>query len=118
MSQLPVIDAQAIENLRALSPDDNDAFLREIVGIFLEDVPNRLKELDESLAANDVGKFTRAAHSIKGASSNIGASTLRASSEQLEHRSRHELLTSLAPVLDTVKSDFALTKAELAKLLP
>lgn len=63
-----VIDPQAIENLRALNPGDDDAFLREITGIFLEDTPVRLAELDESLAKGDVAKFTRAAHSIKGSS--------------------------------------------------
>ena len=45
MADSSVIDPQAIENLRALNPGDNDEFLREIVGIFLEDTPQRLVEL-------------------------------------------------------------------------
>ena len=77
MSDSSVIDLQAIENLRALNPGDNDEFLREIVGIFLEDTPQRIAELEQSLAAGDVPKFTRAAHSIKGSSSNLGAMLLR-----------------------------------------
>src|ERR1041384_7576819 len=88
MPDLPVIDPQAIENLRALNPGDNDEFLREIAGIFLEDTPARLTELDESLVAGDVAKFTRAAHSIKGSSSNLGAMALRAAAEKLEHQVR------------------------------
>ena len=39
----PVIDPQAIENLRQLNPDDGDAFLREIAEIFVSDTPKRLR---------------------------------------------------------------------------
>jgi hypothetical protein len=77
MAEITVIDPQSIENLRALNPDDNDEFLREIAGIFFEDTPLRIAELEESLQAADVAKFTRAAHSIKGSSSNLGAMALR-----------------------------------------
>jgi HPt (histidine-containing phosphotransfer) domain-containing protein len=117
MSAPDVIDPQAIENLRALNPGDNDEFLREIVGIFLEDAPLRLRELNEALGANDTGKFTRAAHSIKGASSNIGANALRLVAEELEHRSKNEHLPSLAPLVESVQREFDRTKAELATLL-
>ncbi|MDB6094119.1 MAG: hypothetical protein JWM32_1681 [Verrucomicrobia bacterium] len=112
-----VIDPEAIENLRALDESGNDEFLREILGIFLEDVPHRIAELDEAIASGDVGRFTRAAHSIKGASSNVGANALRAVAEQLESRSHAEPLTSLASTLAALKTDFATTKVEIEKLL-
>jgi hypothetical protein len=35
MSMHSILDPEAIANLRALSPDDSDAFLKEILGIFL-----------------------------------------------------------------------------------
>lgn len=118
MAELPIIDLEAIENLRALNPGDNDEFLREIIGIFLEDTPVRLAELTQGLAAGDVGVFTRAAHSIKGSSSNIGASRLRAVAERLEHMSRKEGLAAVAPVLAELNSEFSATQAELGKFLP
>ena len=118
MTDLPVIDPEALENLRALNPDDNDDFLREITGIFLEDTPLRIAELDQSLTAGDVPKFTRAAHSIKGSSSNLGALTLRAAAEKLEHQSKTSGLTGVAPMVDAVKAEFVRTQAELNRLLP
>lgn len=118
MPEIPIIDSQAIENLRALNPDDNDEFLREIAGIFLEDTPLRLTELDESLAAGDVPKFTRAAHSIKGSSSNLGAMALRAAAEKLEHQSKTAGLGNVTAPLAAVKDEFAKAKVELTKLLP
>ncbi|HVU24248.1 MAG TPA: Hpt domain-containing protein [Opitutus sp.] len=118
MSAPLVIDPQTIENLRKLNPGDNDEFLRELVDIYLEDTPRRLVELDESLTANDRPKFTRAAHSIKGSSANLGASTVRAVAETLEHRSATENLASLAGLITDLKAEFARAQAEFARLLP
>ncbi len=117
MSDSAIIDPQAIENLRALNPGDNDEFLREIAGIFLEDTPLRIKELEESLAAGDVSKFTRAAHSIKGSSSNLGAVALRAAAEKLEHESRSKGLGGVAPLMAAVRGEFGRAEAELRKIL-
>jgi HPt (histidine-containing phosphotransfer) domain-containing protein len=117
MSDALVIDLQAIENLRALNPGDNDEFLREIAAIFLEDTPLRLTELDESLAAGDVSKFTRAAHSIKGSSANLGAIALRAAAEKLEQQARTRGLTEVTTLLSLVKSEFDRAQGALATLI-
>lgn len=113
----PLIDTEAIENLRALSPDDGDGFLRDIVGIFLEDTPLRIAELHQSLTASDQIKFTRAAHSLKGSSSNLGANSLRTIAEELEKRSRSEGLTGLGLRVADLEQAFAATKAELEKIV-
>lgn len=117
MSALPVIDPQSIENLRALNPGDNDEFLREIVGIYLEDTPQRFSELDRSLATGDNPTFTRAAHSIKGSSANVGAMVVRAAAEALEHQSKHGL-ADLTPLLAQLRADYQRAVEELARLLP
>lgn len=117
MSDNTVIDQQAIENLRALNPGDNDEFLREITGIFLEDTPQRIAELDQSLAAGDVPKFTRAAHSIKGSSANMGALALKAVAEQLENHSRTQGLTNVNELVGKVKAEFGRAQAALTPLM-
>lgn len=117
MGELSVIDPQAIENLRSLNPGDGDEFLREIVGIFLEDTPQRIAELDQSLAASDGPKFIRAAHSIKGSSANLGAILLRAAAEKLEHQSRTQGLANLAGLVVEVKTEFRRAEDELGKLI-
>lgn len=112
-----VIDPQAIENLRALNPGDNDEFLREIAGIFFEDTPQRIAELDLSARTGDVSRFVRAAHSIKGSSANIGATFLRAAAEQLEHQSRTQGLGDVAALVEKVKTEFSRTEAALRALI-
>jgi HPt (histidine-containing phosphotransfer) domain-containing protein len=117
MADSSAIDPQAIENLRALNPGDNDEFVREIAGIFLEDTPLRIAELDQSLAAGDTTKFTRAAHSIKGSSANLGANAVRAVAEKLEHQSRTQGLDSVNPLVTELKSEFSRAEAELSRLI-
>ena len=68
-----IINPEAIAALRDLNPGDNDVFLMEIIGIYVEDTPMRLTELKKSLAAGETALFTRAAHTIKGSSANLGA---------------------------------------------
>lgn len=117
MADTSVIDPQAIENLRALNPGDNDEFLREIAGIFLEDTPLRIAELEQSLVAADIAKFTRAAHSIKGSSANLGAMALRTTAEKLEHHARTQGLDGVTDLLAEIKAEFARAHAELSKLI-
>jgi histidine phosphotransfer protein HptB len=116
MSSPPVLDPATIENLRALSPDDNGEFLREIIGIFLEDTPLRIAELDQSLAAGDASKFTRAAHSIKGSAANLGATALGAAALSLEAESKLKPLAEMQPLLGALKAEYARAQVELEKL--
>jgi HPt (histidine-containing phosphotransfer) domain-containing protein len=111
-----ILDPEAISNLRALSPDDGDSFLKEILGIFLEDTPARIAELHASKAKGDATAFTRAAHSIKGSSSNVGAQELRAAAEKLEHHSKQSGLGGADQLLAEVEAAFARTEPELRKL--
>jgi len=117
MADTIIIDPESIENLRALNPGDEDEFLREIAGIFFEDTPQRIAELDQSLAAGDLSKFTRAAHSIKGSSSNLGAMALRAAAEKLEHQARTSGLADIGPLVNGVKAEFDRAHAALTTLI-
>jgi HPt (histidine-containing phosphotransfer) domain-containing protein len=116
MSNDTPIDPEAIENLRALNPDDDDAFLKDIIGIFLEDTPQRIAELKQCLTAYDQPKFTRAAHSIKGSASNLGANQVRLVAEQIEHQSRNSGLTGIEPLITKLEGEFAIAKAELDRI--
>lgn len=118
MANETLIDPEAIENLRALNPDDGDGFLRDIVGIFLEDTPARIAELRQALAAGDHGKFTRAAHSIKGSSSNLGAKQLRSIAEKLEHSSRNPPLPDLSHGVGELEAAYQATKNALEAIVP
>ncbi len=111
------IDPEAIENLRSLTPDDPNGFLREIIGIFLEDTPARIAELRATLASGDQVGFTRAAHSIKGSAANLGANQLRTLSSELEHQSKTTEISTLGHHIDGLDAAFERARVELEKLV-
>jgi HPt (histidine-containing phosphotransfer) domain-containing protein len=114
---LPILDHEAIENLRALSPDDGDVFLKEILTIFIEDTPARITDLHNSRASVDIPSFVRAAHSIKGSASNVGASELRSIAEHLEHQARTSGLAKVEVDVAELEAAFVRVHAELKKLI-
>jgi len=116
MLNSPIIDPEAIANLRSLSPEDGDAFLKEILGIFMEDTPERISELHASRASGDAVAFTRAAHNIKGSSCNVGATELHTVAEQLEHRSRQHGLENVEALVAELEAAFIRAREELGKL--
>ena len=95
MSIQPIIDSTAIRTLRELCPRDNDAFLRELLGMFMQDTPLRIAEMEESLKSNDATRFKRAAHSIKGSSANIGAVELKEVAGRLESDIRYRKIVKV-----------------------
>jgi len=117
MTELPILDPEALETLRSLSPDESNDFVKEIAGIFMDDTPQRIAELDSSLAAGDVPTFVRAAHSIKGSAANMGALRLRASAERLEKLSKDKGLADVASPLAELKALYAEAEKALRALV-
>jgi HPt (histidine-containing phosphotransfer) domain-containing protein len=89
-----IIDPEAIKALRELNPGDNDVFLKEIVGIYIEDT----------------------AHTIKGSSANVGAVALAAVAERLESLSRRDGLGGVAPLLADCEREYGRAADALRKL--
>jgi HPt (histidine-containing phosphotransfer) domain-containing protein len=113
---LSSIDPDAIANLRDLNPGDGGEFLREIIGIYIDDTPKRLADLRVCLASGDVTTFTRAAHTIKGSSANLGAQVLKGIAERLEQISRKDGLATVAPLIADCEAEFVRVTTELKKL--
>jgi HPt (histidine-containing phosphotransfer) domain-containing protein len=117
MSIQPIIDSTAIQTLRELCPGDNDAFLREVLGMFMQDTPLRIAEMEESLGSNDATRFKRAAHSIKGSSANIGAVELREVAGRLESDCATAPISSLAPSVGEIRAAYERARAELDRII-
>jgi HPt (histidine-containing phosphotransfer) domain-containing protein len=111
------LNPQAIENLRAISPDDDGIFLGELVDIFLADTPSQIAEIEKSIADGNAPDLTRAAHSIKGSASNFGATELSEIAKEIELHGKtaafekaralvpalHDALSRIQPALEKLK---------------
>lgn len=62
----------------------DEELLKEVLQIFINDVPKKLFELHDAFDKQDRELIRRAAHSIKGASANIAADCVRAVAFKLE----------------------------------
>jgi CheY-like chemotaxis protein/HPt (histidine-containing phosphotransfer) domain-containing protein len=76
---------------RALARLDNDLdFLGEIVQLFLEDCPVRMAEIRDAIARGDALLLQRAAHTLKGALSNLEAPAAYRAAVQFEATTKEE----------------------------
>ena len=71
------------ERLHQLS-ENNPEFELELLQIFVEDIQPRLEVIKIAITAHDFGQIAREAHQIKGASANVGATTMHLAAEKLE----------------------------------
>jgi HPt (histidine-containing phosphotransfer) domain-containing protein len=112
----PTLNPEAIDALRAVSPDDGGQFLTELIDIFLEDTPARLVEFQRCATSGDVATATRAAHSIKGSAGNFGAVPLAKLAAALEATAKSGQLSEALTQLPAVEAEFARVKAALTAL--
>ena len=93
----------------ALKETTGAEFALELVDTFLHEAPAMLRDLRDALAAQDAGKFRRAAHSLKSNSNTFGALALGAKARELE-------LTSAAQVPPNGMAALAALEAEYARV--
>nr|WP_322658053.1 response regulator [Dendronalium sp. ChiSLP03b]MDZ8204342.1 response regulator [Dendronalium sp. ChiSLP03b] len=71
------------KHLHQISENDPE-FELNLLEMFVEDMQNRLEITKAAIAANDFEQLAREAHQIKGASGNVGATTMHLAAEKLE----------------------------------
>ena len=77
--------AQVLAELREVG---GEALVRELMAVFAERTPERLRSAEQSLAAADLEGFAAAVHSLRSASGTIGARRLADLAGRLEHAAR------------------------------
>jgi two-component system, sensor histidine kinase and response regulator len=77
----------------------DEELLREIAGLFLEDYPNLMGQIQQAVNANDAQGLERAAHSLKGSLSNFGSDAAYQASFDLEQIGRSKSLDRAAAAL-------------------
>jgi HPt (histidine-containing phosphotransfer) domain-containing protein len=84
----------------------NDAqFLSETLDCFVTETPKYIRELERTLAEEDLQSATRAVHSIKGAAGTITADRLRTVAAELEALGKEGQLNALAGRVHELKTE-------------
>ena len=87
---LPVLDPVVVASLRRLTLPGEPDVLKEVLELFLADVPLRIDRLRVAGTAGDAAGLQRLAHSLKSSAGNIGAHGLMAVCRRLDDLGRSE----------------------------
>ena len=115
-------DAEIFDVTTALTRiGDDSEFLKELIILFIDDVPKQISKMYELLTAKDYVMLSRVAHTIKGSAANIGAKQLSSACFSLETKSKHpeevdEAGFSLS--IEKIAAELSLFRSEANRLLP
>ena len=113
----PALDPAVIESLRQLTPPGEPDVLKEVLQLFLEDVPGRIERLRAAWQAGNAVEVQRSAHSLKGSAGNIGASHLLAVCRQLDDRGKSGDLSNLPGLVASLDAEYDRVAAEIQQLI-
>jgi HPt (histidine-containing phosphotransfer) domain-containing protein len=106
--------AAAVDLARIQETSGGDLeFERELADVFLEDNDARALRLAEVLTAGDLPSAKREAHTLKGSSANVGASTLAAHAMRLEQACTTGDLGGAQHAFELVRDELARVKSFL-----
>ena len=109
----PVLDHGVIASLRELGGEDDPGLFVELVNMFLEDTPERMRALSEAMEHSDPLGLERAAHALKSSSANLGALGLSGLFRDIEAAGREKDLTRAASLVARSRSEFERVQAAL-----
>ncbi len=115
--QRDVINARALENIRALSHKGGDALVRKVIAAYVGDVPQHLLTLRQAVGGQDADTVRRVAHSLKSASANVGADTLARLCKDLEQMGRAACVTGAATLLTDMEEEFQAVRQSLNAMI-
>jgi len=97
---------------------DDEELAETIIEGFLADMPRQIEALRAYLEAGDAAGAERQAHTIKGASANVGGERLRALAFELEQAGKAGDLESIKTRMDELAATFAELKQTMKGDLP
>jgi len=113
----PAAEAISWNKAEALNRIGGDQqLLQDLCHIFLEESPKLMRKLQQAVAAGDSDGVMRAAHSLKGEASYLGANGTSHAARQLEDMGHNKDLSRASETLATLEREVARVHFELKDL--
>ncbi|ARQ91642.1 ATP-binding protein [Stenotrophomonas maltophilia] len=109
----PVLDRDVLDELHAVIGDT--AF--QIITVFLDDAPAMVQQLQQAAQGSDEPRLQAIAHSLKSSSANVGALSLSAVAQRIEHEARSGSLQRPAVAVALLVAEFARARVALTGYL-
>ncbi len=97
--------------------DGDEALLRELIQVFLDEVPQQLAKLQHALETGDLETIERSAHSIKGELNCLGLTEAAQRARDLERAGHERALPPAAELFPVLKSDVAAAASAMQDML-
>ena len=107
-------DVLNLERLEEAYDDDRPA-IANLLGLARETESRYIRALREGIAQTDIQAVARAAHSIKGSASNIGATRVSRIAADIEDRARLERWDGIAAFADELDRRYAELTSRIAE---
>ncbi|MEW6003413.1 MAG: response regulator, partial [Nitrospirota bacterium] len=99
-------DEAPIDMKDAMQRFNNDKeFFREMLGEFLNYIPDQVLKLGEASGAGDVSEVQKTAHSIKGAAGNLSAVKIYETSIAIENKAKNGDMSEVPSLIERLKSE-------------
>ncbi len=119
LANLPTLDREAVNALRALAAPGEPDPLPELISLFQYEARAAVEKMRAASMAADATALCNAAHNLKGCASNLGARRLAAVAEQIEKRARTGDALAAADLLRSAEDEHArVTHALVAESRP
>jgi len=100
----PPVDVKQFHSVSGNDPE----FERELIDLFLDQASKNLDALKAALARGDGEEIARLAHTLKGASANMGANRVRAAAFELEKAGKANALEAAQSLIDALGAEIHL----------
>jgi len=97
--------------------DGDEALFRQLIALFIQEVPNQIKQIKMAIKANDSERITLFAHTIKGSAYNIRAMELKQIAFDIEQAGKSKDIHLAASKIQTLEDTFDKLHAELRQVV-
>ena len=108
-----ILDRGVLTSLRELGGEEDPGLFVELVNLFLEDTPERMRELSAALEKQDPRAIEHAAHALKSSAANLGALGLSDLFRAIESAGREKDLGRAATLVAKALPEFGKVEAAL-----
>jgi HPt (histidine-containing phosphotransfer) domain-containing protein len=110
------LSAEVVARLRALEEATEPSLVSQIFTSFLSDGAERISILRRSLKAGDVELLRKTAHSLRGASANVGALHMADIAQQLEALGKSSNMAGEVALIEQLEAEFKRVKTRISEL--
>jgi CheY-like chemotaxis protein len=108
MSEHPIVDWEFFNERFG----DDEELVAELVEIYLEESPKQMQQVRDAITSGNMANLSLYAHSLKGASANMGAMEVRYVAADLEAKGKSKDATGLEELWDKLEQAFVRATTE------